>query len=65
MGRIEAVEAQAFTFEHDREPLSYCLVRVALDNGVVGWGEACDSFGCTYASVVEVAVADALAPEWR
>ena len=62
MGRIEAVEAQAFTFEHGREPLSYCLVRVVVDDGVVGWGEACDSFGCTYASVVEVAVADALAP---
>ena len=62
MGRIEAVEAQAFTFEHGREPLSYCLVRVGTDDGVVGWGEACDSFGCTYASVVEAAVADALAP---
>lgn len=62
MGRIDGVEALGFTFEHGREPLSYCLVRVAVDDGTVGWGEACDSFGCTYASVVEAAVADALAP---
>lgn len=62
MGRIDAVEAVGFTFEHGREPLSYCLVRVATDDGIVGWGEACDSFGCTYASVIEAAVADALAP---
>lgn len=62
MGRIDAVEGLGFTFEHGREPLSYCLVWVATDDGIVGWGEACDSFGCTYASVVEVAVADALAP---
>ncbi len=62
MGRIDAVEALGFTFDHGREPLAYCLVRVVIDDGVVGWGEACDSFGCTYASVVEAAVADALAP---
>ncbi len=62
MGRIDGVEALGFTFEHGREPLSYCLVRVAVDDGTVGWGEACDSFGCTYASVVEAAVANALAP---
>ena len=62
MGRIDAVEAVGFTFEHGREPLSYCLVKVTTDDGIVGWGEACDSFGCTYASVIEAAVADALAP---
>ncbi len=55
-------KAIPFTFWHDREPLSYCLVRVRADDGVTGWGEACDSFGCTYASVIATVVADALAP---
>ena len=42
--------------------MRYCLIRVVTDNGIVGWGEACDSFGLTYASVIEAAVADAFAP---
>ena len=60
--RIASAEAIGFTFDHDREPLSYCLIRVVTDNGIVGWGEACDSFGMTYASVIEAAVTDAYAP---
>ena len=60
--RIASAEAVGFTFDHAREPLSYCLTRVTTDDGIVGWGEACDSFGLTYASVVEAAVADAFAP---
>lgn len=60
--RIASAEAAGFTFDHDREPLSYCLMRVTTDGGIVGWGEACDSFGMTYASVIEAAVADAFAP---
>ena len=60
--KITSVEAIAFTFDHGREPLSYCLIRVVTDDGITGWGEACDSFGCTYASVIEATVADALAP---
>ena len=51
--RVASAEAIGFTFDHDREPLSYCLIRVVTDNGIVGWGEACDSFGLTYASVIE------------
>ena len=60
--RIASAEALGFTFDHDREPLSYCLIRVTTDDGITGWGEACDSFGMTYASVIEAAVADAFAP---
>ena len=51
--RIASAEAIGFTFEHDREPLSYCLIRVITDNGIVARGEACDSFGLAYASVIE------------
>ena len=60
--RITAVEAIPFTIWHDREPLSYCLVRVATDADLTGWGEVCDSFGCTYAGVIETTVAEAFAP---
>jgi D-galactarolactone cycloisomerase len=60
--RITEAEAIPFTFWHDREPLSYCLTRIETDEATVGWGEVCDSFGCTYGSVIETAVADAVAP---
>jgi L-alanine-DL-glutamate epimerase-like enolase superfamily enzyme len=46
----------------EREPLSYCYVRVGCDDGLVGYGEACDSFGCTYAAVVAKVIEDAFAP---
>lgn len=35
---------------------------MVTNDGIIGWGEACDSFGCSYASVIEAAAADALAP---
>ena len=60
--KITAVEAIPFTFWHEREPLSYCLVRVSTDTDLTGWGEVCDSFGCTYAGVIETTVAQAFAP---
>jgi len=60
--KITAAEAIPFTFWHDREPLSYCLVRVSTDANLTGWGEVCDSFGCTYAGVIETTVAEAFAP---
>lgn len=60
--RVRSVEPVLVTFPFDREPLSYCYVRVEGDDGLVGWGEACDSFGCTYAGIVGKAVEDAFAP---
>jgi D-galactarolactone cycloisomerase len=42
--------------------MSFLFVRVDTDAGVTGWGEACDSYGCSYASVVASAVTDAFAP---
>ena len=50
------------TFPAEREPMSLCFVRVETADGLVGWGEACDSYGCTFAGVVATAVTDALAP---
>ena len=42
--------------------MSFFFVRVDTDSGVVGYGEACDSYGCSYASVLKTVVDDVLAP---
>jgi L-alanine-DL-glutamate epimerase-like enolase superfamily enzyme len=60
--RVERVEPFPITFLHGREPLAYCFVRLTADDGTVGWGEACDSFGCTWAGVVAACIAEALGP---
>ncbi len=60
--RVRSVEPVLVTYPFAREPLSYCYVRVEADDGLVGWGEACDSFGCTYAGIVGKVVEDAFAP---
>jgi D-galactarolactone cycloisomerase len=60
--KITAVTPINVTFPFAREPLSFCYVRVDTDDGLVGWGEACDSYGCTFANVVGTAITDALAP---
>lgn len=62
MVRITDVTAFPITFPFDREPLSLCFVRIETDEGLVGWGEVCDSYGCTYGTVVETTIRDAFAP---
>jgi len=42
--------------------MSFFFVRVDTDAGVVGFGEACDSYGCSYASVLKTIVDDVFAP---
>jgi L-alanine-DL-glutamate epimerase-like enolase superfamily enzyme len=42
--------------------MSFCFVRVESDTGLVGYGEACDSYGCSYAGVLATLVQDAFAP---
>ena len=37
-------------------------MRIETDEGLVGWGEVCDSYGCTYGTVVEATIRDAFAP---
>lgn len=50
------------TLEDERGPLSYCFVRATTDAGRVGFGEGCDSYGCTYAAVVAETIVQAFAP---
>ena len=42
--------------------MSFLFVRIDTDAGLVGAGEACDSYGCSYASVVAAVVEDVCAP---
>jgi L-alanine-DL-glutamate epimerase-like enolase superfamily enzyme len=42
--------------------MSFCFVRVETEDGTIGYGEACDSFGCSYASVLATIVRDVYAP---
>lgn len=41
--------------------LTYCLVRAETDDGIVGWGEISDGWGCEYAQVATSLVKEALA----
>ena len=50
------------TFGTEREAMSFFFVRVETEDGTVGYGEACDSFGCSYASVLAAIVTDVYAP---
>jgi L-alanine-DL-glutamate epimerase-like enolase superfamily enzyme len=60
--RITSVEPITVTFELGREPMSFCFVKITTDDGLIGYGEACDSYGCSYASVLAAVVSDAFAP---
>ncbi len=60
--RIASVTPIPVTVAMEREPLSYCYVRVESDDGLVGYGEVCDSFGCTYAGIVAKTIEDAFVP---
>jgi L-alanine-DL-glutamate epimerase-like enolase superfamily enzyme len=60
--KITAVTPLPVTFPVERETMSFAFVRVETSDGVVGHGETCDSFGCSYAGVIASVVADAFAP---
>lgn len=60
--RIADVRPICVTYGLDREAMSYLFVRIETDDGLVGYGEACDSYGCSYASVLATVVTDAFAP---
>lgn len=52
----------AVTHGTDREAMSFLFVRVETEDGTIGYGEACDSYGCSYASVLAMIVNDVYAP---
>lgn len=59
---IDRVDTVASTFGTDREQMSFLFVRVTTTDGAVGWGEVCDSYGCSYAPVLAVAIEQVFAP---
>lgn len=59
---IAAIDTLPCTFGTDRERMSFLYVRVAADDGTVGWGEVCDSFGCSYAGVLAHLIDEVFAP---
>src|SRR5258706_4808979 len=60
--KLADVRPIAVTLDLDREPMSFFFVRIETDDGVVGYGESCDSYGCSYAGELAAVVGDALAP---
>lgn len=60
--KIIDIETVACTYGTNRERMSFLFVKITADDGTVGWGEACDSYGCSYASVVAAAINDVFAP---
>lgn len=60
--QISSVTPIPVTFPLGREPMSFCFVRIETDTGLVGYGEACDSYGCSYAGVLAEVITQAYAP---
>ena len=60
--KITGVTPFTATYPFERDPLSYCFVRIDTDEGLVGYGEACDSYGCSFANVLATVINDAYTP---
>ena len=62
MTKIETIEVVPTTLpDLFGEPMHLCLVRVEAE-GVVGWGEICDSYCCTFPEVYPPLVDHVYAP---
>lgn len=53
------VEQPTYLFEH---PLNHLFVRVETDEGLIGYGEVCDSYGCNYPLSAQAIIDEALSP---
>lgn len=60
--RIDRIDTFPCTFGTDRERMSFLYVRATADDGSVGWGEVCDSYGCSYAGVLAHLIDEVFAP---
>ena len=67
--KIKAVKAIPLTFDERRPvkylfelPLNFLFVRIESEEGHVGYGEVCDSYGCNYPLVVKAIIDEALSP---
>ncbi len=53
------VQQPVYMFQH---ALYHLLVRIETDEGVVGYGEVCDSYACTYPLTVQALIDEAFRP---
>ncbi|WP_432969945.1 mandelate racemase/muconate lactonizing enzyme family protein [Dactylosporangium sp. CA-233914] len=60
--KISSIRSWPVTVPSDRGPMSYFFLRVDTDAGVSGYGEACDSYGCSYGTVLATLIDDVYAP---
>jgi len=60
--KITGVTPFTATYPFERDPLSYCFVRIDTAEGLVGYGEACDSYGCSFANVLATVINDEKTP---
>lgn len=60
--KLADVRVTPSTYDFGWAPMSFCVVSITTADGLVGHGEACDSFGCTYAGIVGEVVTQAFAP---
>ncbi|MEM9034430.1 MAG: mandelate racemase/muconate lactonizing enzyme family protein [Actinomycetota bacterium] len=60
--KIAEIATHACTHGTDREQMSFLFVSITADDGTIGWGEVCDSYGCSYAPVPASVIDDVFAP---
>lgn len=67
--KITEVKAIPITFQEHRPPnylfelpLNFLFVRIETDDGLVGYGEVCDSYGCSYPLAVKEIIDEVLKP---
>jgi len=60
--KITRVTALPLTYPAALVQMSFFVVRIETDEGLVGHGEACDCFGISYPRVLAAVVTDAFAP---
>src|SRR5690349_15913560 len=60
--KIRSLTPLLVTYPHGREVMSYFFLRVDTDEALTGYGEACDSYGCSYGTVLAAVANDVYAP---
>ncbi|WP_029434122.1 mandelate racemase/muconate lactonizing enzyme family protein [Blastococcus sp. URHD0036] len=63
--KIERIESFPLLLTTAQQTMTFFVVRVTTDDGLVGHGEACDSFGVSHPTVLAAIVDDAFAPLLR
>lgn len=60
--RITSLTSLPLRMTTDYSSMSYFVVRIETDHGLVGWGESCDCFGISHPSILKAIVDEIYAP---